>query len=127
MQPRPDAPGNDLLRSLAPTMLIGIGGTGTEALLRIRRLFYERYGTTGFPIVGYLALDTNKNAFGQLKGETSDLVLRSIRFKQAADIPESIDCSITQQEFEQYFTGRERQHPHIFRWMLGEMDRFGGA
>jgi hypothetical protein len=123
----PDASGIDPMRSLAPTLLIGIGGTGTEALLRVRRLFYERYGHTGFPVVGYLALDTNKSAFGQLKGETSSLVLRNIRFKQAADIPESIDCSITQQEFEQYFTGGLPQHPHIFRWMLEEMDRYGGG
>ena len=30
--------------NLAPTMLIGLGGTGKETLLRIRRMFYERGG-----------------------------------------------------------------------------------
>ena len=127
MQPRHDDSSRDLHRTLSPTLLIGLGGTGTEALLRVRRLFFERYGHTGFPIIGYLALDTEKGAFSKVEWETSELVLRNIRFRQQADIPESIDCSITQQEFEQYFRGGKPQHPHIFRWMLPEMDQYGSS
>ena len=49
---------------VAPTLLIGLGGTGKDVLLRIRRMFYERHGkradgSIGFPIVGYLALNPN--------------------------------------------------------------------
>ena len=29
---------------LAPTLLIGLGGSGKDVLLRVRRMFYERHG-----------------------------------------------------------------------------------
>ena len=57
---------------LAPTLLIGLGGSGKDVLLRVRRLFYERHGrradgSVGFPVVGYLALDTDPGAFERLE------------------------------------------------------------
>jgi Tubulin like len=48
-------------RSMVPTLLIGVGGTGHEALTRIRRLTEEAYGKLdNFPILGFLAIDTDK-------------------------------------------------------------------
>ena len=46
-------------RNVAPTLLIGLGGTGKEVLLRFRRRLYERYGIFGFPTTGYLWIDTD--------------------------------------------------------------------
>ena len=40
---------------LAPTVVIGVGGSGKDVLLRVRRMFYERLGNTGYPIISYLA------------------------------------------------------------------------
>jgi hypothetical protein len=43
-----------------PTLIIGIGGSGGDILLRVRKRFYERYGPLSeFPIVSYLWLDTD--------------------------------------------------------------------
>ncbi len=43
-----------------PTIIIGIGGSGGDILLRVRKRFYERYGPLSeFPIVSYLWLDTD--------------------------------------------------------------------
>ena len=43
-----------------PTIIIGVGGSGGDILLRIRKRFFERYGSLSqFPIVSYLWLDTD--------------------------------------------------------------------
>src|SRR5271166_6576855 len=97
---RPEAngpnPAAGVGRTLAPTMLIGIGGTGVDVLMRVRRQFFERYGTTGFPIVGYLALDTDSDSFSRVKDEDSNFVVRQVRLNPRGEIPEAIDCSVTQ-------------------------------
>lgn len=50
-------------KTIVPTLVIGIGGTGLEAILRVRRLIVESYGSLkNFPIVGFLHIDTDKGA-----------------------------------------------------------------
>jgi hypothetical protein len=115
---------------LAPTLLIGLGGSGKDVLLRVRRMFYERHGrradgSVGFPIVGYLALDTDPGAFERLEGESpSDFVLRNIQFKRGGT-PEALDCTVEPRQLEDYFRGGEQSYPHIFRWLPPELKRFG--
>ena len=49
-------------RSMLPTVLVGIGGTGTEVLSRVRRLVEETYGSLdNFPIISFLVIDTDKD------------------------------------------------------------------
>jgi hypothetical protein len=49
-------------KSMVPTILVGIGGTGAEVLSRVRRLVVETYGSLDkFPILGFLAIDTDKD------------------------------------------------------------------
>src|SRR4051794_39494508 len=114
---------SDTTHDLAPTMLIGLGGSGKDVLLRVRRFFFENYGTKGFPIVGYLVLDTDKDAFEKQEGDTSlsPFVLRNIRFDLGGEIPEGIHCGLTKGQYDSYFRGGRDHHPHIFRWMLPEM------
>ncbi|HYT89148.1 MAG TPA: tubulin-like doman-containing protein, partial [Gemmataceae bacterium] len=115
---------------LAPTLLIGLGGSGKDVLLRIRRCFYERHGkradgSLGLPIVGYLALDTDPGAFERLEGASpSEFVLRNIQFKRGG-VPEAIDCTVEPRQLEDYFRGGEQSYPHIFRWLPTELERFG--
>lgn len=115
---------------LSPTLLIGLGGTGKDVLLRVRRRFFERYGrradgALGFPIVGYLALDTDPGAFDRLEGEgPSDFVLRNIQFKRGGT-PEAIDCTVEPRQLEDYFRGGEQSYPHLFRWLPPGLKRFG--
>lgn len=60
-------PGNDAVvraeaQKLSPTLIIGLGGTGGDVLLRIRKKFFEKFGgIEEFPIVSYLWFDTDKN------------------------------------------------------------------
>ena len=49
-------------KSMVPTIIIGIGGTGAEVLSRVRRLVEETYGSlTKFPILSFLLVDTDKD------------------------------------------------------------------
>jgi hypothetical protein len=54
------APGRDTSK-VRPTLLIGLGGTGGDVLLRVRKRFFEKYGNLEeFPIVAYLWIDTDR-------------------------------------------------------------------
>lgn len=48
---------------MTPTVIIGLGGTGKEVLIKIRRMIVEAYGTLdNLPIVSFLHIDTEQNA-----------------------------------------------------------------
>ena len=48
-------------QKLRPTLIIGLGGSGGDILLRLRKKFFEKFGGIGeFPIVGYLWFDTDR-------------------------------------------------------------------
>jgi Tubulin like/Short C-terminal domain len=49
-------------KSMVPTVLVGVGGTGTEILSRVRRLVEEAYGgLKNFPILSFLTIDTDRD------------------------------------------------------------------
>lgn len=49
-------------KSMVPTILVGIGGTGAEILSRVRRLTEETYGgLKNFPIISFLWIDTDRD------------------------------------------------------------------
>lgn len=49
-------------KSMVPTVLVGVGGTGHEVLSRVRRLIEETYGNlNNFPIISFLVIDTDKD------------------------------------------------------------------
>ena len=48
-------------KSIVPTILIGVGGTGAEVLSRVRRFVEETYDSLDkFPIISFLWIDTDK-------------------------------------------------------------------
>ena len=48
---------------MTPTVVVGIGGTGKEVLIKIRRMIVESYGSLeALPIVSFLHIDTEQNA-----------------------------------------------------------------
>lgn len=49
-------------KSMVPTVLVGVGGTGVEVLSRVRRLVEESYGSLNqFPLISFLTIDTDKD------------------------------------------------------------------
>ncbi len=50
-------------RGMTPTVVVGLGGTGKEVIIRIRRMIVEVYGSLdALPIVSFLHIDTEQNA-----------------------------------------------------------------
>uniref|UniRef100_B8HTJ0 Tubulin-like protein n=1 Tax=Cyanothece sp. (strain PCC 7425 / ATCC 29141) TaxID=395961 RepID=B8HTJ0_CYAP4 len=48
---------------MTPTVVIGLGGTGKEIMIKIRRMIVESYGSLeALPIVAFLHVDTEQNA-----------------------------------------------------------------
>ncbi|MBD2101772.1 tubulin-like doman-containing protein [Leptolyngbya sp. FACHB-261] len=48
---------------MTPTVIIGVGGTGKEILVKVRRMIVELYGSLdALPIVSFLHIDTEQNA-----------------------------------------------------------------
>ena len=47
---------------MTPTVVIGLGGTGKEILIKVRRMITESYGSLdSLPIVSFLHIDTEQN------------------------------------------------------------------
>ncbi len=48
-------------KSMVPTVLVGVGGTGAEILSRVRRFVEETYDSLDkFPLISFLWIDTDK-------------------------------------------------------------------
>ncbi|MGZ8708955.1 MAG: tubulin-like doman-containing protein, partial [Thermoanaerobaculia bacterium] len=108
----PSSPVSDM--PVGPTLLVGLGGTGKEVLLRLRRMIVERYGSLGrLPFLRFMHLDTDKN---QTASEQYDLrsaddpLYRDVQFT----VTERIDLTIAGG------TGKYVEHlnnfPNVKRW-----------
>lgn len=96
---------------IRPTVIIGLGGTGKKALLKIRRRFYDRYGKLDqFPSVAYLYLDTDTNEVGQNTEAGGHRVIAD-----AIDLANDEKVNITVEETSPYVDS-PRTHPHVSAW-----------
>ncbi len=97
--------------NITPTLFVGLGGTGLEILLGVRRLFHERYGTHEVPCINYLWIDT------QAKQRTSnyyppDHIAQKIAFQEG----EVLFAEVPKSAVKEYFEHPET-YPHLFNWM----------
>jgi len=104
-----------------PTILIGLGGTGKEVLLRIRRQFVEKYGSLNdFPITAYLYIDTD-NAPSEESGiaRERDYLISEIDFQPAEKVFNPVNPSD--------YIQRIQDVPHIKKWLntTGEIGKLG--
>lgn len=104
-----------------PTILIGLGGTGKEVLLRIRRQFVEKYGSlSDFPITAYLYIDTD-NAPSEESGiaRERDYLISEIDFQPAEKVFNPVNPSD--------YIQRIHDVPHIKKWLntTGEIGKLG--
>src|SRR5918997_3442574 len=89
-----------------PTIIIGIGGSGGDVLLRVRKRFFERYGSLSqFPIVSYLWLDTDATE----KEVGAGVFTEQIAFTNNEKIMTVVPDTTT-------ITGDLNNHPHVKSW-----------
>ncbi|ACB50418.1 unknown [Crocosphaera subtropica ATCC 51142] len=100
-------------KSMVPTVLVGVGGTGAEILSRIRRLVEETYGSLeAFPILSFLVVDTDKDykisnpEAGGSKFKDHEKHWASVSGKQVSDMVSNME-----------------QYPWIDSWFPRELER----
>ncbi len=116
----PNAQSN-VIGQIQPTLFIGLGGTGKEVLLRLRRKFWEKFGAPNLPCASFLWIDADSTD-SDATGDELDAVLKIVRFSDSEKI--------------ELFSGRggsdladlimnPEQWPQIYDWLYPEVTRFG--
>ncbi len=103
---------------VVPTLFVGLGGSGKEVLLRIRRRFFTKYRVPRLPMTRFLWLDTDAECVGISR--EPDVVDRRIEFE--AD--EIVNLSVKPQTLTNLYnlTGK---YEHIFEWYSEELRSLG--
>lgn len=99
---------------VSPTLVLGLGGTGKEVLLRLRRLIVERFGNLNeLPCVEFLHIDTDQKQTAReqydLKAD-DDALYKKVRFQPAETIPLNIEGGTKR------YIDHIGNYPHIKRW-----------
>lgn len=117
------------VRGINRTICIGLGGTGRDILMRIRRLIVDRYGDLSqLPIVSFVHIDTDKAATqvsGLRTGSTYHGVDLSFRDS------EKVGATMTSGEVTNFVQGVERRskydrqgpYDNIARWFPPQLLR----
>lgn len=106
---------------IPPTVMIGLGGTGKEVLLRVRQLLFEKYGVASLPTIKYLWIDTDIRDHN-IDGKSLDYISEEVKFQES----EKIDCQIKGDEFLK-LQERKNENQHIFQWFDGRLFRLGSV
>ncbi|MGI2906291.1 tubulin-like doman-containing protein [Tolypothrix sp. VBCCA 56010] len=116
-------------RGINRTICVGLGGTGRDVLMRIRRLIVDRYGDlNNLPIVSFVHIDTDKAATqvtGIRTGSTYHGV--DLSFREA----EKVSATMSSAEVTMFVEGLERRseytgygpYDHIGRWFPPQLLR----
>ncbi len=101
-------------KSMVPTILVGVGGTGAEVLSRVRRLIEESYGDLkNFPIISFLVVDTDKDY------KITDPEASGTQFKDQ----EKYWAKVGGREVSAMINNMEGNYPWISRWFPTELER----
>ena len=101
-------------KPVGPTLLVGLGGTGKEVLLRFRRLVVERYGSlSALPFIQFMHLDTDgtvtaKEQYDLKSGE--DPLYDEVKFRPAERVDLTIEGGTAK------YTQHINSYPQIKRW-----------
>ncbi|MDH6055478.1 tubulin-like doman-containing protein [Umezakia ovalisporum] len=111
------------------TVCIGLGGTGRDVLMRIRRLIVDKYGDLKkLPIVSFVHIDTDKAAT-QVSGIRTGSIYHGVdlSFQQS----EKVTATMSPREVTTFVEGLERRseyndygpYDHIGRWFPPQLLR----
>lgn len=109
------------LRGISRSVIIGVGGTGHQIILAVRKRLIEKYGSLDkIPIVGFALLDTDQAIFSK-NPDYDDAV--------NLDSADKIHCSVHGVD---NLRKNLRDHPHLRTWLdprvlTGDIDQGAGA
>src|SRR5579863_6462194 len=107
--------------AIRPTLFLGLGGTGKEVLLRLRRRFYERLGVPGLPCTSYLWLDTDTRDVMAV-GEKIDDIYNAVLFapnEKFGLLSGSVGDDLSN-------VLNDRAHwPHVHEWVYPQVKSYG--
>lgn len=119
-------------RNISPTIVIGLGGTGKEVVLRLRHRVVQRYGRLdSLPCVRYLYLDTDTTPQTQqlydLKSE-DDRLYSLVRVQRS----ERVELNVNIPSYLERFKNNPSAHRYITEWFedqghLSKLDISKGA
>ncbi len=116
-------------QTIQRTLCIGLGGTGRDVLMQIRRLIIDRYGRLdALPVVSFVHIDADKGA-SDISGLSTGNTYRgeNILFTPA----ERVIATMSSQEIDQLIGGLEQQgefdrqspYDHIRSWLPPQLIR----
>jgi hypothetical protein len=101
-------------KPVGPTLMIGLGGTGKEVLLRLRRKLVERYGELSrLPFLQFMHMDTDKTATAHEQYDLragDDPLYEQVRFQASERVNLSIPGGTAK------YVDHINQFPQIKRW-----------
>ena len=113
MQP----PGFEDARSVQPTLIIGLGGTGGEVLLRLRRKFFEQTLSPNHPSVRYLYIDCDRDFEERALGDPR---ARPVKAHIAFGLGEKLLATVDSGFFDA-FNANPGFYGHIAAWLPREL------
>ncbi len=116
-------------QTIQRTLCIGLGGTGRDVLMQIRRLIIDRYGRLdALPVVSFVHIDADRGA-SDISGLSTGNTYRgeNILFTPA----ERVIATMSSQEIDQLIVGLEQQgefdrqspYDHIRSWLPPQLIR----
>jgi hypothetical protein len=109
---------------LRPTLFIGVGGTGMEVLMRVRRRILNTLwggagqrrridGLTDFPVAQFIQFDLDTGAIAEAnRAEADDLQLPLVRFSDDERVVETFDMDKYSRDDDAL-----EKYPHIKDWL----------
>lgn len=111
--PAVDRPAANVSTDIKPTVFIGLGGTGSQVLTRLRGRFYERYNLPkGYPCMSFLWFDFDRHS----PIKELDAIKDKIKFNE----DEVHNIGVTRTDFEEYFNN-PAQHRNVMSWIQPEL------
>jgi hypothetical protein len=104
-------------KPVGPTLMIGLGGTGKEVLLRLRRKLVERYGALSrLPFLQFMHVDTDKTATAHEQYDlraADDPLFEQVRFQANERVNLAVAGGTAK------YVDHINQFPQINRWFPG--------
>jgi hypothetical protein len=101
-------------RPVGPTLMVGLGGTGKEVLLRFRRLVVEHFGTlSALPFIQFMHLDTDSTVTAREQYDLKsgdDPLYEEVKFKPVERVDLTIEGGTAK------YTEHIDSYPQIKRW-----------